>query len=275
MANSNLSLTLGWEVQTSEITTNGIIVPGYKAITRSDNGSVLHVAKDSYTPTPNARLMEVVAKIQETTGMPFQGVGDVKGGKKVIAFLQATEGQDLMGFKMKNYMSVGNSHDGTSGFFIGTTNIMARCENQFSQINQKMKVFHTKNHDVKIEEIMMYFDGYKAEQAKLYKKMENYSNVKISSEVKEALASRLLRLEERPDVKTIGKKREADKLELLFSIERECNDLGHNVFGLFQGITHYTTHIRKTKEDKIFGNILGEMAKMNEKAMDFCDALVY
>jgi hypothetical protein len=274
MANSNLSLTLDWDVKTSSVSTNGIIIPGYKAITRSDNGSVLHVAKDSYTPTLNARLMDVVAKIHETTGMPFQGVGEVKGGKKIIAFLQANEGQDLLGFKMKNYMSVGNSHDGTSGFFIGTTNVMARCENQFSKVNQKMKVFHTKNHDVKIEEILFYLKAYKLEQEKLYKKMEDYSKVKISSDIKEALVKRLLR-QERPDVKKVGKKKEGDMLEFLFSIERECNDLGDNVFGLFQGVTHYTTHIRKTKEDKIFGNILGEMAKMNEKAMEFCDALVY
>jgi acetolactate synthase small subunit len=274
MAKSNLSLTLGWDVQTSEITTNGIIIPGYKAITRSDDGSVLHVAKSSYTPTPNARLMDVVAKIQETTGMPFQGVGEVKGGKKIIAFLQANEGQDLLGFKMKNYMSVGNSHDGTSGFFIGTTNVMARCENQFSQINQKMKVFHTKNHDVKIEEIIHYLNAYKAEQDALYKKMEDYSKVKISADIKEALVKNLLR-QERPDVKVVGKQKKEDMLEFLASIERECNDLGHNVFGLFQGVTHYTTHVRKAKDEKIFGNILGTMADMNRKALEFCDTLVY
>lgn len=58
-----------------------------------------------------------------------------------------------------------------------------------------------------------------------------------------------------------------------YSIDRECADLGNNAFGLFNGITHYTTHIKNSKNNA-FGNLFGSLNELNQTAFKFCNELV-
>jgi hypothetical protein len=47
--------------------------------------------------------------------------------------------------------------------------------------------------------------------------------------------------------------------------------LGDNLFGLLNGITHYTTHVKKVKETT-FGNALGTLSRINQDAFQFCES---
>ncbi len=58
------------------------------------------------------------------------------------------------------------------------------------------------------------------------------------------------------------------KNELRDSIERERNALGNNRFADFNGVTYWTTHVRKSKE-KIFGNIDGANYNYNSNAFKY------
>jgi hypothetical protein len=59
--------------------------------------------------------------------------------------------------------------------------------------------------------------------------------------------------------------------DLWKSIDKETLALGDNLFGLFNGITHYATHIRQSKETT-FGNALGSLARINNEAFAFCES---
>jgi hypothetical protein len=56
------------------------------------------------------------------------------------------------------------------------------------------------------------------------------------------------------------------------SINIETADLGNNLFGLFNSVTHYTTH--KLKNENTFGNLFGTANKINEKAYDLVLELI-
>ena len=47
--------TLDWDIETKPVNCEGEIIPGYQALKRSDNGKLLHISKDTYHPTSNAR----------------------------------------------------------------------------------------------------------------------------------------------------------------------------------------------------------------------------
>jgi hypothetical protein len=212
-----------------------------------------------------------VEKLSQMTGFGIAGYSDFKGGRKVLGYLKADKMQKLLGWEMENYMVIGNSHDGTTGFFIGTSEIMIRCMNQFSRISQNLKAYHTKNNIVRIDELVGMFKQYQQEQQALYEKMKQYKKIKVDEHIISALTERLFRIESGHE--EISTRKMKLTLEFKNSLDREMADLGQNLFGLFQGVTHYTTHVKKTKED-VFGNILGQNAKMNNRAMVFCDALV-
>lgn len=149
----NVVFQPSWEVIEKPIFSNDQQLVGHKALFRSDNDLLLNVCKDSYTPTTNERFMEVVQKMNEITGYPVKCFDEFDGGKKVLAFLQCTDTIEVCGHKFEDYMLIGNSHDSSSGFFIGNSNMMIRCKNRFSKVFKQLKVHHTKHHDTKIEQL--------------------------------------------------------------------------------------------------------------------------
>jgi hypothetical protein len=263
--------SIDWEIESSPIYSNGLLIPGYQAIVRNDNNICLNVAKATYTPTKNGKLVEVTEKLASMTGFEATGFSEFKQGKMVLSYLKADKATKLLGWDMEDYMVIGNSHDGTTGFFIGTSSVMLRCQNQFSKVSQNLKAFHTRNNEVRIDQLVGYFKHYEAERKAIADRMKQFSKVKIDHKIITALSERLFRMENGQEEVSA---RKANLLEEFNrSITQECADLGNNLHGLFNGVTHYTTHVQKTNE-KVFGNIVGQAAKMNTRAFSFCEALV-
>jgi hypothetical protein len=265
---NKLIKSIEWEVSASPVMVKDQAIKGYKALLRSDNDKILSITKDSYYPIKNEIMIETVDKLQNVTGFKLEGYSEFKEGRVVLAYLKNEEKLRIDGWDFNDYMVVGNSHDKTSGFFVGSTTEMIRCMNQFSRIAQSKKVFHTKNHQVKIDQILMYFEEYMRTKAQFNDKMEKWSKIEISQEIREALINRVLRID--GDKEEISARKANLVAELTKSIDREVGDIGNNLFGLFNGVTHYTTHVRKTNE-KVFGNVLGTHARINSNAFAFCE----
>ena len=267
---------LPWEIVEKPIYANNQKVENYKGIFRNDNGQLLNVCKQSYTPTRNEKFIEVTQKLHEITGFPIQNYYTVDGGKKVLSFLQCTEPIQVCGHEFNDYLMIGNSFDGSTGFFIGNSNMMVRCENRFSKNFRQMQVYHTKNNSLKIDNLVQYFDSFMNERKKLFQTMERMADVRIDDSIKNALLERLTRMtdEERLGNEPVSTRKTSILRDMNESIQRECLDLGNNAFGLFNGITHYTTHIKKTRNDKVFGNPFGTLNELNQQAYQFCEAMI-
>jgi Domain of unknown function (DUF932) len=266
----------GWDIVQSNIYANSRQITSHKAIFRKDNYHLLNVAKTSYTPTTNARFIEVVGRMSEVTGFPIRCYDEFEGGKKVLAFLECVEPIEVQGHQFQDYMLIGNSHDSSTGFFIGNSSKMIRCSNRFSKVFRQLQVHHTRNHDTKIEQLLGYFQTFMAERKQLFTKMEQFAKVQIDDSIKEALVQRLTRMnqEEILGTKEISIRKENVMNSLWQSIDKECLALGDNLFGLFNGATHYSTHVKKAKEP-IFGNCLGSLARMNDDAFQFCEQQLF
>ena len=129
---------------------------------------------NSYTPTSNERFLEVTERLHELTGFPIQHRYDVDGGKKTLAFLTCTEPIQVCGYDFSDYLMIGNSHDGSTGFFMGNSNVMARCKNRFSKKFRQLQVNHTKSANLKIDELVNYFDSFMQQRQKLFTEMERF-----------------------------------------------------------------------------------------------------
>jgi hypothetical protein len=265
---------LEWDIIEKPIFANNKQVIGYKGIFRNDNGQLLNIAKSSYTPTHNEKFIEVTEKLHDITGFPIENYYDVDGGKKVLSFLKCTDTVQVCGHEFKDYLMIGNSFDGSTGFFIGNSNIMVRCSNRFSRNFRQLQVNHTKNNSLRIDGLVQYFDMFMKQRTQLFEKMEQLSWVKIDDSIKDALVERLTRMN---DEEKLGNELSTRKRNIITnlnsSIDRECADLGDNAFGLFNGITHYTTHIKNSK-NAIFGNPFGSANELNQTAFKFCEELI-
>jgi hypothetical protein len=269
---------LTWEVNRSTPYTksvSGLYLPedGYTALKRSDNNETLYITRKTYTETKNSTFMEYTHRLSEASGFAIEGYAEFDGGKKVLAYLRSTE--DFMhkhlGLKTENYFVWGNSHDGSTPLFGGGVDFILRCSNQYGRIMKGLKIRHTKNHDFRVEEFIRLIASFKVEkeaEALMFQKM---ATIKIDSKILDSLANRLLKIDE-------TKMKEGDilhpvtgrnKESLMNSLIKETSDLGMTLFGAFNGVTHYSTHSKKSTDT--YGNLLGGNMKFNEQGLAICN----
>lgn len=271
---------LTWEVERSiPYTRNntGLYLPeeGYTALKRNDNGDTLYITRKTYTETKNSTFMEYTHKLSEASGFAVEGFAEFDGGKKVLGYLRSTEDfvHKYLGLKSENYLVFGNSHDGSTPLFVGSVNFLLRCSNQYGRIMKGLKVRHTKNHDFRVEEFIRLVASFQAEKEAEAMMLQKMSQIKIDAKILDSLANRLLNIDE-------TKMKEGDilhpvtgrnKANLMDSLLKETSDLGMTLFGAFNGITHYSTHTKKSTD--AYGNILGGNMKFNEQGLLICSQI--
>lgn len=271
---------LTWEVERSTPYTksvSGLYLPeeGYTALKRNDNGDTLYITRKTYTETKNSTFMEYTHKLSEASGFAVEGFAEFDGGKKVLGYLRSTEDfvHKYLGLKSENYLVFGNSHDGSTPLFVGSVNFLLRCSNQYGRIMKGLKVRHTKNHDFRVEEFIHLVASFQAEKEAEAMMLQKMSQIKIDAKILDSLANRLLNIDE-------TKMKEGDilhpvtgrnKANLMDSLLKETSDLGMTLFGAFNGITHYSTHTKKSTD--AYGNILGGNMKFNEQGLLICSEI--
>lgn len=273
MAQQELKQTIGWEIKGENVFSGDVVglekIKGYKAISRDDNGSILSVMKNSYSPMTNAEFIDVLGNIQRISGFKFVGYNEFGGGKKILGFLE-NDRDDLLigGHKMKNYMLLGNSFDGSTSFFTGTSTVLIRCQNQFSQIQKFTKIRHTKQIQGKLEEYYSYLDSFFAQREELKRTFEKAGNIFLTEKLQEEMINFVLDVKEVTDKELSARKQ--NQIEMLrSSIRGESSDLGWNLWSAFNGVTKYTTHELETKKASTFGNLFGIKADINNRAIQF------
>ncbi len=267
--------TINWEVEEKPIFSNGEVINGYKGLFRNDTNGLLSIQKSSYTPTKNERFIEVAEKLNEITGFPIKNYYDVEGGKKTLAFLECTEPVQICGYEFKDYLMLGNSFDGSTGFFIGNSSIMVRCENRFAKNFRQLQVNHTKNNANRIDLLCHTFEMFISQRKLLFENMERFASVQIDDSIRTALVERLTRMTEEEKLGNEISTRKSNIIsQINHCIDIECEVLGNNAFGLFNGVTYYTTHVKPSK-NKVLGSPFGTLNELNQTAFRFCDELVH
>lgn len=253
---------LDWTVRTEGVqTTSGIILPDKIAIIRNDNNMPLGDHKSGYVPIQNEELLELLFRISHQTGLALHKGGSFGGGEKVFFQLKSDD-LHLKTDKIEGYISGFNSFDGSTSLSFGNSNRTVSCMNTFWLVYRSMqtKMKHSASIRPKIEEILRNIDRLVMEEKENFRKIEQLASVEMSKEVKEMVIRKLFDLEkeERLDSDDIStnKKNKMDRFYVDLTTELSTKD--NSLWGLFSGVTRYTTHSMKkddNTENKIFGRI--------------------
>lgn len=260
---------LEWDVKPCDIIINEKIVPTHYGLVRDDTNEVMEIHKNSYNPFYNAEFRSLLDDLQKISGFDNLTYQEFKGGKVVLGYLENNKTDvKVNGFDINKYLVLGNSHDGSKGIFLGTSEIMLRCMNQFGKIVKSDVIKHTKNNFSKIDDLKRAYEVYFREtekQVEMYCKM---NKINIDSKLIEMFTKNLFEANE----EKISTRKENIMIDFQNSINIETADLGNNLFGLFNSVTHYTTH--KLKNENTFGNLFGTANKINQKAYDLVLELI-
>ncbi len=251
---------LNWSVKAERlVTAESNIETKSIAIVRQDNNAILGVHGDGYHPLQNSEMMEILDRISGKMGLPLHKGGYFGEGQKVYVQLK-TQDLNIGSDKVKGYLTCVNSFDGSTSLAFGHSNLTISCQNTFFANYREManKVRHTQKMHERIDIICMQIEDVLRAEQKIFQNITRMSEVKIDQKVRDMVLERILNLdkEERlADLTTLSTRKKNILSDLEVNIAGEIQDKGGNLWGLFSGITKYTTHSLKgdSNENKLFG----------------------
>lgn len=121
---------LDWEVKQYPVVANGKEVPGVYANVREDINECLGIVRGRYRIYQNTESFKFVDDIVGNKEIPckYETCGSLFNGKRVFMLVKLPN-QMLVGDDVENYLFFTNSHDGSSSFLAGMTNVRVVCNN--------------------------------------------------------------------------------------------------------------------------------------------------
>lgn len=252
---------LNWTVREESLTTeSGIIIPQQKAIVRDDTNTVLAVHGEGYYPYQNHQLIELLDKVSQQVGLPIHKGGMFGDGKKVFIQLKSNDlklGTD----RVEGFITGVNSFDGSTSLAFGPSNITISCQNTFFAAfrNMDTKVRHTKNMVMRVDEICRGLERVIEEEAVMFEDIKQMADTKMTKENQEWVSRLLFNIEREVnlnDEKALSTVTRNKLSRFEIDLNGELKEKGDSLWGLFSGVTKYTTHSMTkgdNSENKMFG----------------------
>jgi phage/plasmid-like protein (TIGR03299 family) len=252
---------LNWTVREESLTTeSGIIIPQQKAIIRDDTNTVLSVHGEGYYPYQNYQMIELLDKVSQQVGLPIHKGGMFGDGKKVFIQLKSNDlklGTD----RVEGFITGVNSFDGSTSLAFGPSNITISCQNTFFAAfrNMDTKVRHTKNMVMRIDEICRGLERVIEEEAVMFDDIKRMADVKMTKENQDWVSRLLFNIEREVnlnDEKALSTVTRNKLSRFEIDLNGELKEKGDSLWGLFSGVTKYTTHSLSkgdNSENKMFG----------------------
>ena len=263
MSTQNEMLTdlgLNWEVWKEPIqTVSGIEIPEKIAIMRTDTEKVLGIHGINYDQYQNHELMELLFQIGGRTGLEVHTGGLFKEGAKIWFQLKSAN-LSLNGDIIEGFLSGFNSFDGSSSLGLGNSTKTVSCENAWwaAYREVKTKLRHSASMRPKIEEMLVNIDVVLQQEQKLFREITMLSETAMTHTQKDLVTRLLFNLseEEYLDEYELSTRKKNQLNDFRTDLRAEVAHKGDNLWGLFSGVTRYTTHsMKKTdnSEGKMFG----------------------
>ena len=261
---------LNWTVRKEPVfTESGLALPETFAIVREDTNTAFpKTFQDNYQPYQNFELIELLDKVAGDAGLTIAKGGSFKGGRRVYVQMKS-EDLILGNDKVEGYLTGINSFDGSTSLAFGPSNITISCMNTFFAAFREMntKIRHTKNMSIKVDEVLRYLMGVKEQEQMVFDDIKKMSEYSINQNNIDDVLKRLFELEttnyQFDDSVSSRKRNQIDQFHL--DLRRELDQKGENAWGLFSGVTRFTTHSvsdKDTTEVKMFNGSYGQKDQM-------------
>lgn len=252
---------LNWSVRTETIQTeSGIHIPNKKSIIRNDTNDYLSICSDDYYPYQNEELINLLEKVSGLTGLDIVKCGFFGKGEKV--FIQMKSDDLKLGTdRIEGFMTGINSFDGSTSLSFGPSNVTISCMNTFYSSYKQLenKVRHTKNMVVRVDEICRDIESVLDEEKRIFDNIVKLSDTRFDDIIKDDVVRKLFNIKKEINLKddeSISTVTRNKMSRFYIDLNGELQQKGDNLWGLFSGVTKYTTHSMfkgDNTEKKMFG----------------------
>lgn len=253
---------------------------GYFGLYNDKLNKCINTVKDGYTVSQNHEIVDMVLQGIRPFGndLIVTKAGSMNEGRKVFLQLGIT-GDGVVGHdRIKKFITVLDSNDGSTSLSIGIGDLTMSCSNQFFKFYKQgeAKFRHSASIEHRIKEIPFLIETALNRSLKQIELYNILAETDCTRELADEMVKYLLGFDkELTSIKELSEKstRSINKMENLYNcIEGEFNDKGLNLWGLHSGITKFTTHelsAPKRENGKLETIMLGSGYKMNQKSLEF------
>ena len=266
MENLLANTELNWNVRRESLmTASGLIVPKV-AIVRDDTNAILGVHGDGYVEYQNSELMELLTKISASTGLEIHKTGCFGSGEKVYIQLKSDD-YNIGGDTIKGYITGINSHDGSTALAFGNSTVTISCMNTFYQSLKQLdnKIKHTASMKPRIDKILYGIDLLLAEEKQHFNDLYKLMQVKATDLHKQLVKDVYFQLDSTDKLST---RKENQIIAFDNAMFREMNEKGDSLYGLFNGLTRYTTHDQFKQDVSVQNKMFGKSGELERKVFD-------
>lgn len=247
---------LNWEVKKEKLHSPDGIETDFYGIFRYDQGQNMPVTcygavKERYRPFQNWELADTIVRATEGIGLTATRGGELHSGAKV--YLQAELPDEYVGKSdVKRWVTVLNSHDGSSSIGFGSTNTVVICQNTFHRAFKDTQKFrHTESAKERIETAVRQFQETIAEDKRMFDNFKKMSELRPDESIVQAVINKIFNVDvvktTAADIST-RKTNQIQQFAAAYNIERDLE--GDNVWGLFNAVTRYTNHMAMPNASK-------------------------
>ena len=243
----------------------------YYGIVREDTGEVFTTCKEGYTPTQNETIIDTMQEIAGENDLEIIKAIPINEGRKIVIQMQRPDNTFSIGKEhTKQFIYAINGHDGSSSLKFGFMNEVLFCQNQFAWMsNSALSGYrHTESIQDKVKQLPSIINFSDQEEKIFY--LQEFSMHNATADLMNDLVDYLTNTDKL--VGEIHTRTKNIRNDLESCIVSEVNRIGSTKWGLFNGVTRYTTH-QKSSPKRKYGQqesiLIGSSGKMNEKAFNF------
>ena len=243
----------------------------YYGIVREDTGEVFTTCKEGYTPTQNETIIDTMQEIAGENDLEIVKAIPLNNGRKIVIQMQRPDNTFSIGKEpTKQFIYAINGHDGSSSLKFGFMNKVLFCQNQFAWMsNSALSGYrHTESIQDKVKQLPSIINF--ADQEEKIFDLQEFSMQDATADLMNDLVDYLTNTDKLAG--EIHTRTKNIRNDLESCIVSEVNRIGSTKWGLFNGVTRYTTH-QKSSPKREYGQqesiLIGSSGKMNEKAFNF------
>lgn len=224
----------------------------YYGLFNSSNGHALNTCKEGYVVSQNAEVVELVLRGMETFGETLRvtKAGALHDGRKVFFQLGITGRNKIGREEIERFVTIIDSNDGSTGLSVGIGDMIMSCRNQFFKFYKKgeAKFRHTATLENKLKTMPLLIETALAESMKQMIVYKKFMRTKLTKNLADAMVKEVLghdRVFTSFEDQAKKTSKAINHMDSLYaSIDNQLADKGNNLFGLFSGVTHWTTHVK-------------------------------
>jgi hypothetical protein len=263
---------LNWSVRQEDVqTTSGLIIQDRMAIVRDDNDYVFpEIRSKGYHPFQNYELMDLLFKVSGMKGnLKIHNGGHFKGGARVYVQLKSND-LSLNGDKIEGYLTGINSFDGSTSLAFGPSNITISCQNKFFAAFRELdtKIRHTTNMGIKVDQICKDLEGVLQLEKEMFTNISRLADTRFDDLMKEKVTRALFKINpeiDLNDIDSIPGKTRNNLSRFYVDLDGELKQKGDNLWGLFSGVTKYTTHSLYKDKDSTENKMFDDFGKREKQ----------